>query len=171
MFDMRGCFPSFAKLQFSRQCVGVRRTSCSERVKSSKRRSQKIAAAARDGFVIEQITAHLPQGATASFYRTAAGAELDMVVEVGRKELGFEIKFASAPKVTKGFRQARVDVGVDQAYIVAPVRERYPFAKQVEVLPVPDLPGVRAESDARYARRAPRSTPPSDRTWRGCRHA
>ena len=98
------------------------------------------AGASWEGFVIEQIVAHLPQGATTSFYRTAAGAELDLVVEVGQKKLGFEIKFSSTPKVTKGFWQACVDVGVDRAYIVAPVRERYAFAENVEVLPVLDLP-------------------------------
>ena len=38
-----------------------------------------------------------------SFYRTAAGAELDVVVEMGQKRLVFEVKFSSAPKVTKGF--------------------------------------------------------------------
>lgn len=98
------------------------------------------AGASWEGFVIEQIVAHLPQSATASYYRTAAGAELDMVVEAGWKKIGFEIKFSAVPKVTKGFWQACADVGVDQAYIVAPVRERYPIAEKVEVLPVLELP-------------------------------
>lgn len=100
------------------------------------------AGASWEGFAIEQIMGHLPDGATTSFYRTAAGAELDLVVETGRKKLGFEIKFSAAPKVTKGFWQACEDVAVDKAYIVAPVRERYPFAEKVEVLPVLDLPEV-----------------------------
>ena len=98
------------------------------------------AGASWEGFAIEQIVGHLPEGASASFYRTAAGAELDLVLESGRKKLGFEIKFSSAPKVSKGFWQACEDVCVDKAYIVAPVRERYPFAEKVEVLPVLDLP-------------------------------
>ena len=100
------------------------------------------AGASWEGFVIEQIMGHLPQGVATSFYRTAAGAELDLVVEAGRKKLGFEIKFSSVPKVTKGFWQAIEDVGVDKAIIVAPVRERYAFADKVEVLPVLDLPEV-----------------------------
>ena len=68
-----------------------------------------------EGFVVEQIAAHLPTGATMYFYRTAAGAELDVVVELGLRKLGFEIKFSSAPKVTKGFWLACEDVGVDAA--------------------------------------------------------
>lgn len=74
-----------------------------------------------EGFVIEHICNQLPAGATTSFYRTAAGAELDLVVEMGNKKIGFEVKFSSAPKVTKGFWQACDDVDVDAAYIIAPL--------------------------------------------------
>ena len=97
-----------------------------------------------EGFCIEQICARLPQGATVSFYRSVAGAELDLVVEHGSQKWGYEIKFSSAPKVTKGFWQACEDVGVQRAYVVAPVQEGWRMATNVEVaspwqLP---LPGV-----------------------------
>ena len=74
-----------------------------------------------EGFVIEQICNQLPAGASACFYRTAAGAELDLVVEIGNRKIGFEVKFSSVPKVTKGFWQACDDVNVDAAYIVTPL--------------------------------------------------
>jgi hypothetical protein len=89
--------------------------------------------------VIEQISAHLPSSASMSFYRTAAGAELDVVVELGRKKIGFEIKFSSAPKVTKGFWQACEDVGVDEAFIVAPVESGWPVEEGVSVIGVMDI--------------------------------
>jgi uncharacterized protein len=76
-----------------------------------------------EGFCIEQICGLLPPGVQVSFYRTAAGAELDLVLERGSRKVGFEIKFSSAPKVTKGFWQACEDVGVAQAFVVAPVEE------------------------------------------------
>ena len=76
-----------------------------------------------EGLMVEQICALVPKGADVSFYRTAAGAELDVVVELGSKKYGFEIKFSSAPKVTKGFWQACHDVGVHHAYVVAPVAQ------------------------------------------------
>ena len=69
-----------------------------------------------------------------SFYRSAAGAELDVVVENGSQKTGFEIKFSSAPKVTKGFWQACEDVGVHKAYVVAPVQEGWTMANDVEVI-------------------------------------
>ena len=83
-----------------------------------------------EGFCIEQICGLLPPGAQVSFYRTAAGAELDLVVERGSRKLGFEIKFSSAPKVAKGFWQACLDVGVAQAYVVAPVEQGWPMKSQ-----------------------------------------
>ena len=87
-----------------------------------------------EGFCVEQICNHLPEGASVSFYRSAAGAELDVVVENGSQKTGFEIKFSSAPKVTKGFWQACEDVGVHKAYVVAPVQEGWTMANDVEVI-------------------------------------
>ncbi len=80
-----------------------------------------------EGFMVEQICALAPKGAVISFYRTAAGAELDVVVEMGSKKYGFEIKFSSAPKVTKGFWQACHDVGVHHAYVLAPIQTGWPL--------------------------------------------
>nr|MDP2190872.1 ATP-binding protein [Rhodoferax sp.] len=80
-----------------------------------------------EGLMVEQICGLVPKGADVGFYRTAAGAELDVVVELGSKKYGFEIKFSSAPTVTKGFWQACQDVGVQHAYVVAPVRQGWPM--------------------------------------------
>ena len=80
-----------------------------------------------EGFIVEQICALLPKGADVGFYRTTAGAELDLVVELGSKKYGFEIKFSSAPKVSRGFWLACQDIGVDHAYVVAPVQQGWPM--------------------------------------------
>ena len=103
-----------------------------------------MAGASWEGFVIDHIAAHLPAGASMSFYRTAAGAELDVVVEFGQKRIGFEIKFSVAPKVSKGFWQSLQDVRPHQTFIVAPVQQRWPFADGVEVIPVGDIAEVLA---------------------------
>lgn len=92
-----------------------------------------------EGFVIEQIAAHLPSGASLSFYRTAAGAEMDAVVELGGQRMGFEVKFSSAPKVTKGFWQAREDLQLAHTCIVAPVSEGWPVQDGVSVVGVADV--------------------------------
>jgi len=97
-----------------------------------------IAGASWEGFVVEQVAAALPADAQLSFYRTAAGAELDLVVERGTRKIGIEIKFSSAPKPTRGFWQALDDLKIDDAYVVAPVARRYPLADGVEVVPLAD---------------------------------
>ena len=97
-----------------------------------------------EGFIVEQICALLPKGADVGFYRTAAGAELDVVVALGTKKIGFEIKFSSAPKVTRGFWQACQDVGLDYAYVVAPVTQGWPLksdlACSVDIISPMQLP-------------------------------
>ncbi|MBA3626019.1 MAG: DUF4143 domain-containing protein [Methylibium sp.] len=98
-----------------------------------------IAGASWEGFVMEQIAAHLPPDAQLGFYRTAAGAELDAVVERGMKTIAIEIKFSAAPKPTKGFWNALQDLQADRAYVIAPVQRRYRLAEGVEVLPVGDV--------------------------------
>lgn len=98
------------------------------------------AGASWEGFVVEQVCARLPAGASVSFYRTAAGAELDLVVELGRRRIGVEAKLSSAPTVTKGFRQACEDVGVSEAWVVAPVREGWPIGGSARVVSPLELP-------------------------------
>ena len=93
-----------------------------------------IAGHSWEGFVLEQIVGQAPS-VDVAFYRTAAGAELDVVLTRGRKTIGFEIKFSAAPKPGKGFWQAITDLGLERAYVVAPVPEGYPLAENVEVLP------------------------------------
>jgi uncharacterized protein len=99
-----------------------------------------------EGFCVEQICNHVPAGASVSFYRTAAGAELDVVVETGRQTLGFEIKFSSAPKVTKGFWQACEDLGVRQAFVVAPVQEGWAMGREARVISPLEIPSILGRS-------------------------
>jgi len=93
-----------------------------------------VAGLSWEGFVIEQILATLPPLATAGFYRTSAGTELDLVVDHAGKRIGFEIKLSTAPTVSRGFWNACEDLGVSQAYVVAPVLAPYPLAENVEVI-------------------------------------
>jgi uncharacterized protein len=75
-----------------------------------------------------------------SFYRTAAGTEMDVVVEMGQRKIGFEVKFSSAPSVTKGFWHACDDLQLDAAFVVAPVSEGWAIKPRVKVISVMDIP-------------------------------
>mgnify|MGYP001057350037 CR=1 FL=1 len=74
-----------------------------------------------EGFVIEQIVNSLKPGISFSFYRTAEGAECDLILSRGLEVLTcVEIKFADAPKTTKGFTTAIQDLGCKNNFIVIP---------------------------------------------------
>jgi predicted AAA+ superfamily ATPase len=96
-----------------------------------------------EGLVVNHIAALLPlvAGGNASlhFFRTAAGAELDAVVDTGQERLGFEIKLSDAPRVTKGFWNACADLQVSRAYVVAPVSSSWPLADAAQVIGLLDV--------------------------------
>jgi len=98
-----------------------------------------VVGASWEGWVLEQIAQLLAPQWQLSFYRTASGAEMDVVAERGNRKIGFEIKFSSAPKVGKGFWQALSDIKPDQAYVIAPVQNSYPLAPNVEVIAATQL--------------------------------
>lgn len=95
-----------------------------------------------EGWVLEQIAQIIEPQWQLSFYRTAAGAEMDIVAERGNQKIGFEIKFSSAPALSKGFWSAMSDLKLDHAYIVAPVENGYPLAANVDVVPATELANV-----------------------------
>ena len=98
-----------------------------------------IAGVSWEGFVIEQIAAALPADAVLGYYRTAAGAELDLVAQAQGRTLAFEIKLSSAPKPARGFWQALQDVKPDQSFVVAPVERGYALAEGVRVVSLAEL--------------------------------
>jgi len=96
--------------------------------------SHPVAGASWEGFVIEQLLAAAPQ-AEASFYRTAHGAEADLVLSWRNGQTWvLEIKRSSAPTVSKGMHLAAADVGASRKLLVAPVGEPYPMRDGIEVL-------------------------------------
>lgn len=93
-----------------------------------------VAGASWEGFVIEQLLAAAPT-ARASFYRTAHGAEADLVLHLRSGETWvIEIKRSSAPVVSKGFHLAAKDVAATRKLLVAPVAESYPMRDGIEVM-------------------------------------
>lgn len=86
-----------------------------------------------EGYVIEQIAAALPE-AELCFYRTAAGAEIDLLIQHRGHLYAIEIKASSSPKVSRGFWNALEDLQPDQAWIAAPVSDEFSIGHNVNVL-------------------------------------
>lgn len=91
-----------------------------------------------EGFVIENVLAELPD-CKGYFYRTAAGAEIDLILERGSKKVGVECKSSMAPNISKGFYSSLEDLQIEEGYIVAPVKDSYPVKKNVFVVSLPEF--------------------------------
>ena len=88
-----------------------------------------------EGFVTENLIATAPQGTKSNFYRTTAGAEIDLLLELPDGELwGIEIKRGLAPKLERGFHQARTDLHLTRSFVVYAGKDRYPLANGVEAI-------------------------------------
>ena len=72
-----------------------------------------------EGFVIENIISVLPFGVCPYFYRTSAGAEIDLLLEFELDNYwAVEIKANRAPKLEKGFHMACEDLKVQRKFVV-----------------------------------------------------
>ena len=94
-----------------------------------------LCGASWEGYCIEQILNLLPKGATASHYRTHAGAEVDLVLEQpDGRILAVEIKRTLSPKVTPGLIESMDTLGSQKGFIVIPEGEPYPLSKTVTAI-------------------------------------
>ncbi len=86
-----------------------------------------------EGFVLETLLAAAPD-ASAGFYRTAAGAEVDLVLDFGgrRGRWAIEIKRSSTPSVTKGLYNAIQDLRPARSWVVHAGDDVYPLQQGIE---------------------------------------
>jgi predicted AAA+ superfamily ATPase len=99
-----------------------------------------VAGASWEGLVIEALIG-AASGAPSSFYRTSAGAEIDLVIEGRRgRRLAIEVKRSLAPSVGQGLRSGCADLDVSAAAVVYPGTERFPLGDGIVAI------GVRASA-------------------------
>ncbi len=95
-----------------------------------------------ESYAMEQVCCRLP-GWTPSFYRTARGAEVDLILEKGTRRVAVEFKASTAPRTTRGLWQAMADLQIAKAFVVSPLLEEafYSLKENVIVTTVSQLPG------------------------------
>ena len=99
-----------------------------------------VVGASWEGFVMENLLAVAPPRTSAAFYRTAVGAEIDLVLTFADGERwAVEIKRSLSPRLERGFHHAREDIEPDKAWVVYPGQERYPKAENVEAISLQEL--------------------------------
>ncbi len=105
--------------------------------------SHPVVGASWECFVIENLinsAQSAGQLVQASFYRSAAGAEIDLLLTwPGDHTWAVEIKRSLSPKLERGFHLACEDVKPERRFVVYPGADRYPLAAGVEALGVREL--------------------------------
>ena len=92
-----------------------------------------------EGMVIENLLTNVGNHVTCTYYRSAAGAEIDLVLEVGNKIIAIEIKKSLAPSLTKGFYLACEDLGASDKYVVYSGKDSFPIKGNVQVLSLVEM--------------------------------
>ncbi|MFZ5775200.1 MAG: ATP-binding protein [Thermodesulfobacteriota bacterium] len=104
-----------------------------------------VAGMSWEGFVIETLVGAAPDGVAAFFYRTSAGAEIDLLLDIpGHGLWAVEVKRGLSPRLEKGFHLAREDVRPDRCFVVYSGEERYPLKEGVEAISLAGLAGMLA---------------------------
>jgi len=100
-----------------------------------------VAGGSWEGLAIESLIAAAPEGTKAYFFRTSAGAEIDLLLQRPgeRKPWAIEIKRGLSPKLERGFHHACATVEPLQRRIVYGGSERFPVANNVDAMSLPQL--------------------------------
>lgn len=87
-----------------------------------------------EGYVIEQICQITQNEFEPHFYRTHEGAEIDLVLlKAGKPIYAIEIKYTSAPKLSRGNTQAFMDVNAKENFIITPNSDDYHLKEDIRV--------------------------------------
>jgi len=90
-----------------------------------------------EGFCIEALLAAAPTGTEPFFYRTSAGAELDLVLRLPGGDIwAVEIKRTTAPKVSRGFYVGAEDIKASRKLLIYAGEHDVPVAEGVRAMPL-----------------------------------
>ncbi len=100
-----------------------------------------VAGASWEGLAVESLISSAPSGTEPHFFRTAAGAEIDLLLKLPgqRKPWAIEIKRGLTPKIERGFRLACDTVRPERRVMVYGGVERFPLAEDVEAVSLVSL--------------------------------
>jgi predicted AAA+ superfamily ATPase len=93
-----------------------------------------------EGFVLHQIVRALGvEWHDCYHWRLHTGAELDLLVNLGDRRLGFEIKRTDAPRLTPSMKSAMESLRLAKLYVVHAGDRSWPLAERIEAVPLGTL--------------------------------
>ena len=95
-----------------------------------------------EGFVIEQVIRALRPG-NVWFWAAHGGGEVDLLLNVHGRRIGFEVKFNEAPRIAKSMHNVVEALQLAHLFVVCPTTHGYPASQRISVLPatqIVDLP-------------------------------
>lgn len=88
-----------------------------------------------EGFAIEQVIQKLQAEPEQCYsWGLHSGASLDRLVVRGGTRRGFEVKYTSAPSVTRSMRSAVDVLGLDQLDVIYPGRDTFPLTDRIRAV-------------------------------------
>ena len=93
-----------------------------------------------EGFVLGEVLHLLNiEPGEAYFWATHAGAELDLLVFINGKPVGFEIKRTVAPKITTSMRISIEDLNLEMLYVIHAGEHEFQMHEKIIAIPLPKL--------------------------------
>jgi len=93
-----------------------------------------------EGYVLEQICSILPQNITPYFYRTAKGAEIDLILVRGMEILQLiEVKHSKSPRFERGVYSVLQDLAQTSLIVAYPGSDTYPIKKGITITSLKDI--------------------------------
>jgi predicted AAA+ superfamily ATPase len=92
-----------------------------------------------EGYAIEEIIRFLNiRSDSCYFWRTENGAELDLFVIYKGKRIGFEVKYADTPKITKSMHISLENLHLDHLYLIIPKGNSYLLDEKITSIGLPE---------------------------------
>ena len=91
-----------------------------------------------EGLVVENVCSSV-RNAEFSFFRSATGEEMDLIVQKNGRVVAIECKASTAPQIAQGFWNAVDIIRPDRTFVVAPVERKYEIHENVDVVNLGDL--------------------------------
>lgn len=87
-----------------------------------------------EGFALEEIIrSHHAKTHDCYFWQTHSGAELDLLLLINDQKIGFEFKYADAPRTTKSMHVSLEDLQLDHLYVIYPGSTDYRLTERISV--------------------------------------